>query len=437
MKLAEAEILQLLPTFMHDDYFVRMLAAVTSETTAYLGYAVTLATKWDKIDEMDGEFLDALAAELDIDWYLYDTDIDRKRAIIKDSCYIHSIFGTREAVQRVLNTYFGEYNDETGTYESDVVIKEWWEPGFEDDFGTIGYFKPLDVDGTQENNGNCYCFAVTAPEAGLAHGTVEQLFEVVKKVKNVRSHLTWGYTKYGVKAAVVARGFVCAISGEGAYLCSDTLKCSSSVLASGTFSGECVNVFGPDTPTPPTPTGNVTIHVQDTYTGNPIEGATVTITQSGSGGNSVFVLGDSDATTDVSGNASFDLEAGTYTVSAMANDHIDKSVSVVVGDTEMTETVSLDGLGYITGVVTIDGSPAAGALMTLKSQNGEYVYGSALSSTGGNYYLNYLQINTGSALNVVKATYASAFGIEIASETKTIPSYTHSSQTLNFDLHSD
>ena len=187
MRLIDTDFLALLPSFMRKDPYVRQLAAIMSGSTSQLGCEIAMVTKWDKIDFMPEEMLDELARELDISWYMYDADIERKRAIIKNSDIIHTIFGTREAVQKVLDMYFGTYNEATGKYESEATITEWFEPGFP--LPKLSYFKDLDPNNTKTPNGNCYWFAITTPTMEMTPEDLNRCKWVVQKVKSERSHV--------------------------------------------------------------------------------------------------------------------------------------------------------------------------------------------------------------------------------------------------------
>ncbi len=262
MKLSDIDISKMIPAFMRDDDFNAALAGVLGSQVQYQAGRIDLAQIWSVIDSLPEDILDELAKELDVNWFLYDADIAKKREIIKRADEIHRHLGTKWAVEEVVKIYFG-----TGT------VIEWWEDGF-----------PFEEDELPDGR-LPYWFAVQTPQGGMDPELVDHFWEVIEKVKNVRSHIAFVYLNVPIDAKVIARGYVCATRATDAYTCSDTVKCSASLYASGAFDDdECENVFGPEAPEPtppgpepPTPTPNATVHVQDSYTGDPIEGATVTI----------------------------------------------------------------------------------------------------------------------------------------------------------------
>lgn len=235
----------------------------------YQAGRIDLAQIWSVIDSLPEDILDELAKELDVNWFLYDADIEKKREIIKRADEIHRHLGTKWAVEEVVKIYFG-----TGT------VIEWWEDGF-----------PFREDELPDRR-LPYWFAVQTPQEGMDPELVDHFWEVIEKVKNVRSHIAFVYLNVPIDAKVIARGYVCATRATDAYTCSDTVKCSASLYASGTFDDdECENVFGPDTPTPPGPEpppleGTFTVyHLLGWHGGqtvsNRIEGATVTVAVGG------------------------------------------------------------------------------------------------------------------------------------------------------------
>lgn len=107
MKTTTLEFLKLLPEFMRSDPTVQGLAEAVEAVLAGPAAEVPNARVWDRIDHMDAAQLDALAWELDIDWYNTGWDIEAKRATIKSSDKIYRKRGTKWAVEQVIADVFG------------------------------------------------------------------------------------------------------------------------------------------------------------------------------------------------------------------------------------------------------------------------------------------------------------------------------------------
>ena len=123
MKLSNLEFIKLLPQFMRDDDAVRGLAAGIDSIIPQLAAEIEKLSTWDRIDQLSEAELDDLAWELNILWYDTGASIDVKRNIVRDSDRVYQKLGTKWAVERVINTYFG-----------DGYLEEWFqydgEPGF-------------------------------------------------------------------------------------------------------------------------------------------------------------------------------------------------------------------------------------------------------------------------------------------------------------------
>lgn len=118
MKLDNVEILELLPSWMTAESDVKALAVGTNDEAKEAYRESLLLSRWNKIDQLGEEYLDSLAKELNVPWYLTDADIEAKRRIIKNSDLVHKILGTKKAVEMVVNDYF-----ENGE------VREWYEYG--------------------------------------------------------------------------------------------------------------------------------------------------------------------------------------------------------------------------------------------------------------------------------------------------------------------
>lgn len=125
MKLKDVDLYEMLPTFMKEDKFDKLLAegmsnlfrkiAVDMERTVIVGYI-------DKLNEAE---LDQLAEDWNVFWYLKSATIEQKRQFIKDAPLVFSKLGTVWAVERVMNSYLPESE-----------LQEWFDYG-----GEPHYFK--------------------------------------------------------------------------------------------------------------------------------------------------------------------------------------------------------------------------------------------------------------------------------------------------------
>jgi phage tail P2-like protein len=125
VKLSNLEFIKLLPQFMKNDDAVRGLAAGIDSIIPQLAAELEKLSTWDCIDKLSEAELDDLAWELNILWYDTSAPIDVKRNIVLDSDQVYKKLGTKWAVERVTNTYFG-----------DGHVSEWWEYG-----GEPGHFQ--------------------------------------------------------------------------------------------------------------------------------------------------------------------------------------------------------------------------------------------------------------------------------------------------------
>ena len=125
MKLENLDFIKLMPRFMQDDKAVQGLAAAVNDIIPGLAASLRKLSTWDCIDDLSDAELDELAWELNIEWYDKNAPIEVKREIVKDSDITHKTLGTKWAVERVINTYFG-----------DGEISEWFEYG-----GEPGHFQ--------------------------------------------------------------------------------------------------------------------------------------------------------------------------------------------------------------------------------------------------------------------------------------------------------
>lgn len=127
IRLKDVDAVELLPGFMQDDETDKSLAESLSYYFRDMAGSMKTLEKWtdEAIDVMSETYLDLIAYELNITWYLYDAEISQKREIIKNARHIHWKLGTKWAIEQVLAIYF-----------TSASVTEWFEYG-----GTPGHFK--------------------------------------------------------------------------------------------------------------------------------------------------------------------------------------------------------------------------------------------------------------------------------------------------------
>lgn len=82
---------------------------------------------FQRIDELDEELLDILAADCKVDWYDYDADVATKRRQLKNNWKVRLKLGTVSAVKTALRDVWPE-----------TTVEEWFDYG-----GEPGYFRVL------------------------------------------------------------------------------------------------------------------------------------------------------------------------------------------------------------------------------------------------------------------------------------------------------
>ena len=156
MKITDCEFEKLLPLFMRNQTDDLAMARALNATIRNIGEKIKLCSDWGVIDELPEEFVDALAWELDVDWYAPKSDrsLDVKRELVKNADKVHKILGTKAAVENVAHDIFGN-----GT------VEEWFQTG-----DAPGYFRVW-------------------IETTLNEENVGRFMKTISQVKNTRSHL--------------------------------------------------------------------------------------------------------------------------------------------------------------------------------------------------------------------------------------------------------
>lgn len=155
-KFDEAQILDLLPIHLTDDTHVQALSySIRQEMDR-------LIILWDKvismsdIDSLNHDLLDYLAIEWRTQYYDQEFDIDKKRALVKNTLNWHRHAGTPEVVQELVDIVFGG-----------AEIVEWYNMGTEPGTFSVSLYDDIQV----------------TPEI------IAKFTAMIQKAKNTRSHL--------------------------------------------------------------------------------------------------------------------------------------------------------------------------------------------------------------------------------------------------------
>lgn len=170
MKLKDLDFAKLLPHFMQDDLADIGLSKGVDDCIRPIEARISTLSTWDKIDSLTEEELDALAWELNAIWYRQDAPIDVKRQLIKDSRQMSRKLGTKWAVERIINTYFG-----------DGFITEWFEYD-----GQPGHFR------------------VYSANPSITEENLQEFLSILAKVKRASAHLD------GIIISLTGRMFLAA-----------------------------------------------------------------------------------------------------------------------------------------------------------------------------------------------------------------------------------
>lgn len=97
---------QLLPSFMRADRFDASACEVVDQFGREASSAVASYSVWNAVDSMSARQLDALASEMNIEYYDGSASVEAKRGIIKSARAVQAKLGTKWALQKVLDIYF-------------------------------------------------------------------------------------------------------------------------------------------------------------------------------------------------------------------------------------------------------------------------------------------------------------------------------------------
>ena len=193
VKLRESSIDQILPLWLAEKPEVQALGYAIMKANQKMLDLLDQSMVYAGIDRLPEKILDVLAIELRAQYYEEDLEIESKRKIIKNTLYLYSKAGTPEAVTQMISQVFGG-----------GVMAEWFEYG-----------------------GEPYHFKVDT-SAIMSEDINEKFVKLIRRVKNIRSHLDQIVIKRKIEAvsyiATAQRSYTKAPVIVDGYLDNNTIE---------------------------------------------------------------------------------------------------------------------------------------------------------------------------------------------------------------------
>ncbi len=148
----------LLPEPLKGDKQIYAAAVAIAEQKRKIAAEIWRTRIWTELDRMPEPVLDALAYDLEIDWYDYDYPLKTKREIIKKSWFVYRHLGTVGAVRAAIQAVYPNAN-----------VEEWWQDFY---------------------NGEPYHFRILLEmNTAISPRKNDELMRVVSTYKPIRSRL--------------------------------------------------------------------------------------------------------------------------------------------------------------------------------------------------------------------------------------------------------
>lgn len=144
-----------------DDDKEKLADAIAEElirTIAQSEYAAV----FPRVDELPEQVLDALAYDLNVEWYDYEGTLSEKRRTIRECMQVHRYKGTKYAVETALRSVYEE-----------VRVTEWFEYG-----GEPYHFKVIIYDSSNDKNKRDRIIAKVQYYKNLRSVLEETIFEI-------------------------------------------------------------------------------------------------------------------------------------------------------------------------------------------------------------------------------------------------------------------
>ena len=156
LELKDDSLQQILPSSIASDKTVQDIAKAISAKLQLINRQTELILLLPRLDELSEALIDELAWQYHVDFYDYQADIAKKRALVRNAIAWHRYKGTPAAVEDVC----------TAVFQSARVF-EWWQYG-----------------------GEPYHFQVRLIEEGIPDNRViDNLERAIQVTKNIRSCL--------------------------------------------------------------------------------------------------------------------------------------------------------------------------------------------------------------------------------------------------------
>lgn len=156
LELKDNCLQQILPSSIASDKTVQDIAKAISAKLQLINRQTELILLLPRLDELSEALIDELAWQYHVDFYDYQADIEKKRALVRNAIAWHRYKGTPAAVEEVC----------TAVFQSARVF-EWWQYG-----------------------GEPYHFQVRLIEEGIPDNRViDSLERAIQVTKNTRSWL--------------------------------------------------------------------------------------------------------------------------------------------------------------------------------------------------------------------------------------------------------
>lgn len=130
--LTEANLMRTLPNVLHQDEGMNPLGQIIANALAGLLSHLDYVKIYARIDQLEEPVLDALAKDFNVAWYDYNYSLETKRAMIKDSFFVHRHLGTKGALDKALSDIF-----------PNSTVQEWFE------YSGLPYYFRVVLDATQ------------------------------------------------------------------------------------------------------------------------------------------------------------------------------------------------------------------------------------------------------------------------------------------------
>lgn len=104
--LTENNLMRTLPEVLEQDEGMNPLGRMIARSLANLLASIEHTRIYARIDQLGETALDALAKDFDVGWYDYNYSLATKRALIKDSFFVHRHLGTKGALDKALSDIF-------------------------------------------------------------------------------------------------------------------------------------------------------------------------------------------------------------------------------------------------------------------------------------------------------------------------------------------